>query len=116
LNMLPNADKAIIPIEKLTNYSLDFDKDPNKATAFKLALGYTKNNADRLIENIYRNMPLYGAIGRGDNGYGELYEVVINITGENGKTANVLTAWIIENGLDVPRLVNAYVTKKKVTG
>jgi len=114
--MLPNAEKAVIPTEKITNYSLDFDKDPNKATAFKLALGYNKNNADMLIDNIYRNIPFYNAYSRGNNGYGELYEVVINITGANGRNANVLTAWIVENGTDIPRLVNAYVTKKKVAG
>ena len=115
MNTLPNADNVIIPIEKLTNYSLDFDKDPNKAIAFKLALGYTKNDADKLIENICQSINKYNAVSKGNNGYGELYEVVMNITGENGKTANVLTSWIIENGLKVPRLTNVYVTKKKVT-
>jgi hypothetical protein len=116
MNVLPNATEARIPIEKLLNYALDFEKDPNKATAFRIALGYTKRNADALIANIYRNIEKYNAIHKGNNGYGEIYEAVMNLTGENGKTANVLTSWIVENGLDFPRLTNVYVTKKKVWG
>jgi hypothetical protein len=116
MNILPNADKAVIPSEKLINYSLDFEKDPNKAMAFKLALGYTKSNADRLIAHIYRNVQTHNAIYKENNGYGDIYESVMVITGENGKTANVLTAWIIENGLDFPRLTTVHVTKKKVKG
>jgi hypothetical protein len=110
---LPNVDKVVIPIEKLMNYSLDFEKDPNKAVAFKSALGYTKKNADKLVENIQRNIQNYKAVYKNNNGYGDIYEAVINLTGENGKTANVLTSWIVENGLDYPRLTNVYVTKKK---
>jgi len=29
---------------------------------------------------------------KGDNGYGTLYEVILELTGENNKTAKVLTA------------------------
>jgi outer membrane lipoprotein-sorting protein len=115
MNILPNADKAIIPIEKLLNYSLDYDKDPNKATAFHLALGYSKKNAGKLIENIKSNIQKYSAIHKGNNGYGDIYELVLNLKGENGKNANVLTAWIVDNGVDIPRLMNVYVTKKDVT-
>jgi len=112
MNILPNADRAVIPIEKLLNYSLEFDREPNKSTAFRLALGYTKANADKLLNNIFQNIIKYGAVYKGNNGYGEIYEVVIVLLGENKKTANVLTSWIIENGLDFPRLTNVYVTKK----
>jgi len=115
MDVLPNADKAVIPIEKFINYSLNFDKDPNKAMAFKLALGYTRNNAGRLIDNIYRNIQAHNAVCKGNNGYGDIYESVMALTGENGKIANVLTAWIIENGFDFPRLTTIHVTKKKVT-
>ncbi|MCL2755271.1 MAG: hypothetical protein FWD35_06125 [Oscillospiraceae bacterium] len=113
---LPNVDKAVIPIEKLLNYSLDFDKDPNKALAFMLSLGYVKANAKKVIENILQNIENYNAVYKGHNGYGEIYEAIITLTGENRKTANVLTAWIIENGTDFPRLINVYVTNKKRGG
>ena len=37
----------------------------------------------------------------------------MKITGPNGKTANVLTAWIKENESSEPRLVSVYVTEKE---
>ena len=36
----------------------------------------------------------------------------MNITGENGKNANVMVSWIVENGTDYPRLINAYEQKR----
>ena len=115
-DVLPNADKAIIPMEKLLGYSLNFDRDPNKTVAFKLSLGYTIKNADKLVENIHRNLTKYKAVFKGSNGYGDIYEVVMNLTGEHGSQANVLTSWIVENGHNYPRLTNVYVTKKKPVG
>ena len=41
------------------------------------------------------------------------YEQIMKITGPNGKTANVLTAWIKENESSEPRLVTLYVTDKE---
>jgi hypothetical protein len=40
----------------------------------------------------------------------------MTLTGENQKTANVKTAWIIDNGKKEPRLTSAYVTSKKRDG
>ena len=41
------------------------------------------------------------------------YEYVMKLKGANGKEANVMTAWIDDNG--EKRLTSVYVTKKKVT-
>lgn len=46
---------AKIPEEKFIKYALDFEKLPNKARAFKEALGYTKENYKELIDNIDKN-------------------------------------------------------------
>jgi len=114
MNVLPNADKAFIPIEKFTEYALNFIKEPNKAIAFERALGYNKNNAAELIANILENLSLFAAVEKGDKGFGMQYEVVLNLLGANNKYANVLTGWIIDNKTNEARLTTAYVTKKKV--
>ena len=49
LNILPRADRAVIPVEKFTKYALNPEKQPNKAIAFELALGYNKENVSKLI-------------------------------------------------------------------
>jgi hypothetical protein len=116
MNVLPNFENAAIPVEKLTNYSLDYDKDYDKAEAFNTALGYNLHNYEMLIGNVNANINRFEAAPKGNNGYGDVYEVIMSIMGVNGKTANVLTSWIIENGTQNPRLTNIYVTKKKVRG
>jgi len=114
LDILPNAENAVISIEKFTQYALDPIKEPNKAIAFQTALGYNKNNAEQLIRNILENLPFYMAIEKGDKGFGMQYEVILNLLGANNKYANVLTGWIVDNQTKQTRLTTAYVTKKKV--
>lgn len=45
-----------IPVEKFTEYALDPTKQPDKARAFREALGYTKANYQDLIDNINRSL------------------------------------------------------------
>jgi len=113
MNLLPKHEDAIIPLEKFTQYALDEDKSPDKAIAFRNALGYIPCNADSLIASIRHNLPYCEAKPNGNNGFGMRYEVVMNLQGPNGKNANVVNAWIIENGAICPRLTSAYVTNKK---
>jgi len=113
MNVLPNAIRAAIPIAKFTQYALNPDRDKNKAVAFERALGYNLRNADELVDNIHRNKQNFSATFKGNNGFGDVYECIMNLAGPNGKSANVLTSWIIEDGTDAPRLTNAYVTQKK---
>jgi len=48
---------------------------------------------------------------KGNKGYGEIYEVLMNLTGENGKTAKVLTGWLDDVSNGETRLTSAYVDK-----
>lgn len=105
--------KIAIPVKKLTGYALDPKKAPDKAKAFKLALGYDQSNADELLQNIVDHVDESKFVEKGNVGYGMLYQSVMRLTGPNGKQANVLTAWIDENGKK--RLTSVYVTDKKVT-
>jgi hypothetical protein len=40
--------------------------------------------------------------------YGIKYSISGSITGPNGRSANVVSVWIILTGEDVPRFVTAY--------
>lgn len=109
---LPRYKDAVIPKEKFTQYALNPDKDPDKARAFEKALGYTADNADELISQIYDKISEYGAKEKPDNGWGKRFEVIMDITGPNGKTAKVLTAWIDDKNTGEMRLTSAYVDKE----
>lgn len=102
---------AKIPEEKFTQYALAPERSPNKARAFKEALGYTKENYQELINDIEQHLDKDKLIEKGDVGYGMRYEQIMKLTGPNGKEANVITAWIQEE--DDVRLTSAYITEKR---
>lgn len=109
---LPRYKDAVIPKAKFTQYALNPDKDLDKAMAFEKALGYTEGNADELISQIYDKISEYDAKEKPDKGWGKRYEVIMDITGPNGKTAKVLTAWIDDKNTGEMRLTSAYVDKE----
>lgn len=113
--LLPNYKQAIIPEEKFTKYALDINnpKGKDKAIAFEKALGYNLNNYEKLIENIRNNLDKFNAIEKPDKGYGKVYEMIMTLTGENGKNANIKTGWLIDKKTKETRLTSAYVTSKK---
>ena len=113
MNILPRYDEAIIPIEKLTEYALNPNEQPDKAFAFEIALGYNLDNVEKLIKNIIQNINKFPAKSKGNKGYGTLYEVALVLTGENGKSARVLTGWIDDVFTGEMRLVSIYVDKWK---
>ena len=113
MNILPNAENAVIPAEKFVEYALHPIKGKGKAYAFEKALGYCLYNVAKLIDNIRKNIKNFEAISRGDNGFGMKYEIMMKLTGENGKVANVITSWIVEYNSGETRLTSAYVTNRR---
>ncbi len=110
-HLLPNYDKAVIPMEKLAGYALnpDHSTGKNKARVFESALGYNASNADHLLQNIKDNLYRFEAIEKPDLGYGQLYQVDMELTGPNGNTAIVRTAWILDKDTGETRLTSTYV-------
>lgn len=102
--------KFAIPEQKFKGYAL---KNPDKAKAFKAALGYDMTNAEELIQNVIDHIDESKLVQRGDAGHGMRYEYIMRLVGANSKEANVLTAWI-EEGKGF-RLTSVYVTERKAT-
>jgi SPP1 gp7 family putative phage head morphogenesis protein len=113
--LLPNFDRAVIPEANLLGYALNKDHPTgkDKAAAFEKALGYTSANYTDLIKNVRDNLDKFPAESKGSNDYGERYQAILSLTGPNGKTANVLTAWIIRTNEELPQLTTIHVDKKK---
>ena len=105
---------AKIPDEKLTDYALNFEHPTGKekAKAFKEALGYTKESYTDLKTKILDSFDEKELVYKREDKYGKRYEQIMQITGPNGKTANVLTAWIKDNDNAEPRLTSIYVDKR----
>lgn len=118
---LYNIGKAKFISQKLTKYSLDVTspKGKAKAEAFRKFLGFGPDDAqtiERLAMEGIRHLP---AERMDTDKWGERFSVYVPMKGNNGKVANVLTAWIydrLENGKlsTVPRLSNCYLDKKSI--
>ena len=104
---------ANIPMAKLTRYALNPDKDINKARAFKRALGYDLSNVDDLIENVQRHINDVKPVKKPGRGYGDLLEIAMELRGPNGKTASVLTGWIIDKNNGEVRMTTIHVDRRK---
>lgn len=93
------------------HYALNKDHNGggrDKATAFERALGYNRSNYRELVKNIMANLAYYPAVFEGQNQYGKKYEVAMHLAGPNGKTAKMLTAWLLDQE-GKARLISIYV-------
>ena len=108
-NAIPAAAEAVIPRQKVFGYALNMEHPTgkHKAIVFESALGYNISNGDELIQEIHQKLKEVSAQQQSNEGYGDRYAVDMPITGPNGKTAVVRTAWIMRDG--IPHLTTLYV-------
>ncbi len=113
---LPNYQNAVILREKLERYCLNprhvsrpygSSSGKDKARVFKAALGFEQADWELLKLRVLEALPYYEALLREEDDYGKRYNVELPITGPNGNTVTVLTAWIVRPGTDYPFLVTA---------
>lgn len=115
LSKLFTSENVIIPEDKILGYSLNKEHPSggDKAVVFDKVLGYNENNYQELIQSIKSAVDKFPAKSKGQNPYGQLYEVVMDITGPTGRMAPVTTGWILETDSLSPRLTSAYIKSKK---
>jgi hypothetical protein len=107
---LPNANRAVVDIAKLRDYSLN-PKHPegkHKARVFVSALGVTMADADWLREELLHAAREFECqVGRlSDHGQRYLIDFTVTI---RGKSAQLRSAWIVRTGEIFPRLSTCYV-------
>lgn len=98
---LPHADVATIADEKFTKYLYNPDNPRGWAKGRGIAsrLGYDETNWKAFKEVIDSNKDKFPVKFIRNNGYDDLYEQMQIIYGLNGKPANVLVSWAVnENG------------------
>lgn len=106
---LPNADKAIIPAEKLRDYILSPSHPVGKFKAvFFESLGYTQENWQNFEEEIRNLIANNEASAVEQNEYGQKFEVKGIINGYRNNSSLIKTVWIILNDEENPRFITAY--------
>ncbi len=110
---LPNDERAVVKLEKLTEYSLNpaHDKGGHKARVFAAALGLTIQDAEWLRAELLRIAREGDATLTKTSMFGAHYVIDALIT-HGEQSAVVRTAWIVDAGSDFPRLTSCYVRGK----
>ena len=111
---LPNAERAVVDIEKLRDYSLNpnHPEGKHKARVFLAALGLKADDAERLREMIMEAILISEARAEQATAYGQRFVVDFYVTGFDRlvtTTKTMRSAWIIRNGEDFPRLTSCYI-------
>ena len=107
---LPNGGRAHLGT-KLEEYSLNpiHLEGRHKAHVFSSVLGITLDEIETLRAAVLAAGRISeNAMARGHNSFGDVYVLRFPITTTRG-TATVLTAWIIRDGEDFPRLTTCYI-------
>ncbi|MGH8065855.1 MAG: DUF6883 domain-containing protein [Candidatus Entotheonellia bacterium] len=117
MNPLPNYEEAVIEDSKFVSYALNpqSDRGQHKARVFESALGFNLSNWERLKQAILDALPFWPATLTSETTFGKKYEIVVPITGANGRTVDVITVWQFDrlpdgvNYANAPRLVTLYI-------
>ena len=107
---LPNAERAVVDIAKLRDYSLNL-KHPegkHKARVFTAALGLSMADAEWLRDRILQAAQESDCQAGRQTHHGQRYLVDFSAT-FRGKTARLRSAWIVRAGENYPRLTMCYV-------
>ncbi len=105
---IPNAERAVVDIRKLRDYCLNplHDEGKHKARLFA-AVGITANDAEELRDLLLQVVKTHEAqLGRRDT-YGQRYIIDFPLE-RRGKRPLIRSGWIIEHGMDTPRLTTCY--------
>ncbi|MFT3744980.1 MAG: hypothetical protein QM785_11895 [Pyrinomonadaceae bacterium] len=107
---IPDAEKAIVAVEKLVNYCLDRTNEvgQHKAIVFASALGITQINYGVLRSALLTAVKENGAVAGVSDEFGDRYVVDFDLIHDN-KTARVRSIWMIGHEVKEPRLITCYV-------
>jgi hypothetical protein len=106
---LPKPECALVDIEKVRDYLLSSTHPigQSKATFF-VGLGYRQTDWVHLHRDLLAIAQLDTATQGRFARYGNKYEVRAILVGPSGRSATVLTVWIVRHGEDFPRFITAF--------
>lgn len=106
---IPNANRAIIEPMKLHGYLLARDHSIGRfKSVFFNALGYSADGWRQLEADLRRQHLPHDATLEGRTQYGQKYSIRAPLVGPSGRSAEVVSAWIVRTGEEFPRFVTAY--------
>lgn len=105
---LPDADKAVVEPEKVRDYLLSPHHPIGKfKAAFFARLGYRQELWIELADDLRSIAVLHDAVPGQPSQFGHKFEISAILTGPSGKSAHIVTVWMVRYGEEVARLVTA---------
>lgn len=107
---LPNGERAVVDIEKLSGYCLNTShpRGRHKARVFTSALGITADLAEDLREALLVAANSQESIPADQDEFGQRFVVDFAMEGPKGQ-ATIRSTWIVRQGEDFPRLTSSFV-------
>jgi hypothetical protein len=105
---LPNADQAVVEPEKVRDYLLSPHHPIGKfKAAFFARLGYFQAQWEALADDLRSVASLHDALPGQPSQFGLKFEISAILTGPSGKSAHIVTVWMVRHGEQVARFVTA---------
>ena len=106
---LPNGDRAVVDPRKLTDYCLSptHPLGKHKARLFADATGILLKDWQLLNAALLRAAEMGDVVLTDRTPFGQKYEITFTLAGPGGRSAIVLSAWIVGED-EIPRLVTCY--------
>ena len=106
---IPNADRAVIEPAKLHTYLLSRSHPVGRFKAtFFLALGYSPENWPQLETDLRSQHLSKDAAPEEPSPYGQKYAIRATLVGPAGRSAELVSVWVVRKGEEFPRFVTAY--------
>jgi hypothetical protein len=106
---LPQGERAIVPVEKLTGYCLNpnHDSGKHKARVFASALGITAANAEVLRALILTAAIEGEVVQQANTAFGRQFKVDWQVPDTDGVVLR--TIWKLPSELATPQLISAFI-------
>ena|SRR5258706_122220 len=107
---LPNPERAVVDLAKLTDYCLNprHPRGRHKARVFAAALGLQMDDAEFLRSSLFNAVFSSMAIPTEKDVYGQRYILDFSMTGPRGQ-AIVRSSWIVLRRENFARFLSCYV-------
>jgi hypothetical protein len=106
---VPNADRAIIATDKLTDYLLNVShKRGGSKAKLLLRVGYRSDDPDSLESDLRAQHLSLDVARTHGNAYGVVYEIDGPIKTPGNRSVRFCSVWQVDTGTDVPRFITMY--------
>ena len=106
---LPNADRAHVHREKITEYLLSIAHPDGRSKArFFSEFGFSLENWEILAEALRKHGTGYPIVKAVESDFGMRYNVEGELETPDGRRPRVRTVWILSRVSEPPRLITAY--------